>query len=89
MRVMQLAGFRNLSFSTERRVAPSKMRERRGIGVTIENLRDTCLGRHGFLLITPVTSGEGIFETIGYCLGLDGHIDVEFLVRLDALGNGC
>ena len=85
MRVVQLAGFRNLAFSTERRVTPSKMRECRGIGVTIENLRDTCLGRHGFLLITPIASRERILQAIRDGLSLDVHVDIEFFMCCHAV----
>ena len=55
----------------------------RGICVAVQHLRHAGLRR--LLLITPVTSGQGVLETVGNRLVLDGKTEVELFVGFNAL----
>ncbi len=62
---MKLAGLSNLAITTKGSGTLVKMGECQSKGVVVKNLRNTGLQWHSLLLITPVTSSEGVFESIG------------------------
>lgn len=85
MSVVKLSRLCNLAFTSERRVAPSQVRKRRGKRVPVQHLRHTGLGRHRLLLVTPITSGERVLEAIRDGVWLDGKVEIELFVGLNAL----
>jgi hypothetical protein len=85
MCIVELARFGDFTVAPKRRVAPSEMGECRGKCISIKYLGYTSLGRHAFLLVTPVPSRQGVFETVRDSVGFHSDTDIEVLVSLNAL----
>lgn len=85
VRVVELTRLGDLAIATDGSVAASEMGEGRGKGVTVEDLRDSGFRLHRLLLVAPVAGRERVLESVGDRVGLDGRVEVEGLLGLDAL----
>lgn len=85
MSVVKLSRFGDLSISTDGSITTTKMGKGGGEGVAIEDLRNTSFCLHGFLLISPISGCERIFETVGDGFILNSHVEVEGFLGFDAL----
>jgi hypothetical protein len=83
--VVELTGLGDLSVSTDGGVATTEMGEGRSEGVSVEDLGDSRSGLHRLFLVSPVSGGERVLETVRDGRRSDGGFELEFLSGLDAL----
>ena len=78
--IVQLPRPGQLALSSDWRVQTSQMWECGGEGESVEDLRDPSPGLMSLLLVSPVTSGQRVLQTISDSFGLNCKLQVEVLV---------
>lgn len=64
MSVVELTWLCDLPLAAEWGIAPAQVRQCRRVGVPVEYLGHASFCGHSLLLVSPISCGERVFETI-------------------------